>query len=350
MEYSEKVNDLGTFLNGAAAIEQNVTTIRTNINRTQDLQAQILGTTSTQDEEILAQERNKVINNIRQLFAETKDRIKEIQLENSKIPTSDPNYQLRIQRFNFLREKFGNVLDEFHEVESTYIKQQSERIGRQYKVIKPNATQQEIQDYVSNPNSQPVFQQALLRTGEAKEAMGQVQRRHEDIKHIEKTIVELAELFEELNLQISAADTTIIEVESNVENTTIGIQKANEALGKAKESALSAPSEECPLNSKCPYYKAYHSPGTNLRNYNWDETNCPAANKCPYFEKIKKRVENDEIIFKEGGCPYVQNCPHAKSNHKRTNDDISKCPHLSNKIKNCPYIKNNVSPPEHHEL
>ncbi|RHZ83212.1 hypothetical protein Glove_99g193 [Diversispora epigaea] len=132
--------------------------------------------TSTQDEETLAQEQDRIINNIRQLFAETKNRIKEIQLENSKIPTSDPNYQLRIQRFNFLREKFRNVLDEFHGAENTYIKQQSERIGRQYKVIKPNATQQKIQDYVSNPNSQPVFQQALLRTSETKEAMGQVQR------------------------------------------------------------------------------------------------------------------------------------------------------------------------------
>ncbi|RHZ83125.1 hypothetical protein Glove_99g192 [Diversispora epigaea] len=110
-------------------------------------------------------------------------------------------------------------------------------------------------------------------------------------------------------------------------------------------------SKECPLSSKCPYYKAYHSPDTNLKNYNWDETNCPAANKCPYFEKIKKRVANDESIFKEGGCPYVQNCPHAKSDHKRTDDDISKCPHLNNKIKNCPYIKNNnASPPGHYEL
>lgn len=37
--------------------------------------------------------------------------------------------------------------------------------------------------------------------------------------------------------------------------------------------------KQCPLSSKCPYYKAYHS-GTDLKNYNWDEPNCPAANKC----------------------------------------------------------------------
>lgn len=237
----ERISDLDSFLNETSSIEQNITVIRINITRIQDLQTQILGTTSTYDEENLARQRNEIINNIRSLFTETKDRIKVIKKENLKISSeSDQNYGVRVQRSNHLQEKFKNVLDEYHGVENAYISQQSERVARQYKVIKPNATQQEINEYMSNPDSQPLFQQALIRTGEAKEALGQVQRRHEDIKHIEHTIAELAALFEELNIQISAQDETIVNVESNVGHTVNKMEKANEDLEKARISALSA--------------------------------------------------------------------------------------------------------------
>ncbi|CAG8741504.1 4311_t:CDS:1, partial [Acaulospora colombiana] len=133
-----------------------------------------------------------------------------------------------------------NVLDEYRGLENAYMQQQTERIARQYKVIKPNATQQEIDEYVSNPNSQPVFQQALLRTGEARDVLGQVQRRHEDIKNIEQTIAELAALFQELDLQIDAQDPLIVQIEGNVDDTNVKIEKAQGELTQAKMSAIAA--------------------------------------------------------------------------------------------------------------
>lgn len=240
MAYPEKVNDIGAFLDETSSIEQNIANIRANIAGIQDFQTRILGSTSSKDEEILCRERNGLTDNTKQLLIENKDRIRKIQIENSKISNSDPNFGLRKQRFEFLREKFKNVLDEYRGLENSYMHQQAERIARQYKVIKPNATQQEIDDYVSNPNSQPVFQQALLRTGEARDVLGQVQRRHEDIKNIEQTISELAALFQELNLQVEEQDSTILNIEGDIENTTTKLEKAHEDLGKARLSALAA--------------------------------------------------------------------------------------------------------------
>ncbi|RGB38220.1 hypothetical protein C1646_755949 [Rhizophagus diaphanus] len=66
----------------------------------------------------------------------------------------------------------------------------------QYKVLNPNATQQEIDDYV--------------------------QKRHEYIKNIENTVAELTALSRDLHLH-DQTDQTIINNEQNVQDAEINL-------------------------------------------------------------------------------------------------------------------------------
>ncbi|CAG8631774.1 6290_t:CDS:1 [Dentiscutata heterogama] len=232
--------NIGTFLNETSAIEKNIETIHGNIKRIQSLQSNILVATSTNEVDAISNERNRLMNDTRQMLIENKDRIKQIEYENARLPRSDPNYDLRTQRHGFLREKLSNILNEYRGAEDEYIKQQTERTVRQYKIVNPSATQQEIDDYMSSPSGQPVFQQALLRSGEARAALDQVKRRHNDIKRVEETIAELADLFKELYLQVEAQDKTIVDIEDNATATATKLEKANEDLDRAHASAAAA--------------------------------------------------------------------------------------------------------------
>jgi len=169
-----------------------------------------------------------------------KDRIRIIQYDNARLPSTDPTFGIRQQRYEYLRTKLSSVLEEYRQAESNFMKQTKDRVARQYKVVNPSATQQEIDDFVSNSSSQPIFQQALLRTNEAKNALAEVQKRHEDIKNIENTITELATLFQELHLQVEAQDQTVINIGENAEVTAQKTEKTTEELGKATKLATAA--------------------------------------------------------------------------------------------------------------
>ncbi|CAB4425582.1 t-SNARE [Rhizophagus irregularis] len=233
-------SNIGGFLSETTEIEQRITDAKSNITRIQEFQGQILNSTSTSTSNSAARERENIIANTRNLLIECKDRVKKIQYENARVPSSDPNFGIRQQRYEYLRTKLSNVLEEYRQVESDFMKQTKDRMARQYKVVNPNATQQEIDDYVSNSDSEPIFQHAILKTNEAKNALEEVQKRHEDIKNIENTIAELAALFQELHLQVEAQDQTIINIEQNAETIAEKTEQTTQELGKATLLAKAA--------------------------------------------------------------------------------------------------------------
>ncbi|CAI2165038.1 6348_t:CDS:1 [Funneliformis geosporum] len=233
-------DNISKFLNETTSIEQKITNVRSNITKIEEFQSQILVSTSTTHEDSTNKEREAFVESTRNLLIECKDRIKKIQYENARIPSTDPNFGLRQQRYEYLRTKLSNVLEDYRLAENTFMKQTKDRMERQYKVVNPNASQQEIDDYVSNPNSQPIFQQALLRTNEAQNALAEVQKRHEDIKSIENTIAELVALFQELHLQVEEQDQTIVNIEANTEVTVEKTEQAANEIGTATKLAQAA--------------------------------------------------------------------------------------------------------------
>ncbi|CAG8456777.1 3198_t:CDS:1 [Cetraspora pellucida] len=239
MAYSSSSNEIEQFLDKTGAVEKNIDIIKANISHIQELQTLILGSTLIQKEESYRQERDGLMNDTRQLIIENKNNIKQLEYENARLHTSDPNYELHKRRHEFLREKLANAVSEYQDVASIYIRQQEDRMARQYKVVNPNATRQEINNYLSNP-TQPVFQQAILRTGEAHSVLDQVKKRHKDIKNIEQTITELTVLLKELQLQVEEQDQNIIRIEENTEKTADRLEKAGDNLNMARLNAMSA--------------------------------------------------------------------------------------------------------------
>jgi syntaxin 1B/2/3 len=211
------MSNINGFLNETIEIGQKLTNVKTNITKIQELQEQLFDNNiSTTKEYSVTKERENLVSNTKNLLVEYKDYIKRFQYENSRVPSSDPNFGPRQQRYEYLRTKLSNVLEEYHQVESNFMKQTKDRMKRQYKVVNPNVTQREIDDFVSNSDSQSIYQQDLLKTNEAKNALEEVQKRHEYIKNIENTITELAALYQDLQLH-GFQDQTIINNEQNVQ-------------------------------------------------------------------------------------------------------------------------------------
>ncbi|KAF2103026.1 t-SNARE [Rhizodiscina lignyota] len=114
--------------------------------------------------------------------------------------------------------------------------------SRQYRIVRPEATEEEIQEAIDDPNAQ-IFQQALLnsdRRGQAQRTLGAVNERHKEIQKIERQMVELAQLFTDLENIIVQQEPLVQNIEQKGEEVHDNMLKANTELGGAVVSARGA--------------------------------------------------------------------------------------------------------------
>jgi len=78
------------------------------------------------------------------------------------------------------------------------------------------------------------------RHGEARSALREVQSRHQDIQKIERTITELAQLFNEMSIMIEIQESAIDNIEQKAQETETqmesGLQATEQAVVKARSA------------------------------------------------------------------------------------------------------------------
>jgi len=162
-------------------------------------------------------------------------------LERQKVSGRDG--QIRKQQTGLVKTKFVEAIQNYQTVEQQHRQKYKQRLERQYKIVKPDASPEEIRAVVEDDNGGQVFSQALLNTnryGESKAAYREVQERHKDIQKIERTLAELAQLFNDMSILVEQQDETL----DVIEDTATHVEKDTEAglshTMKAVESGRAA--------------------------------------------------------------------------------------------------------------
>src|SRR5271170_6560155 len=78
------------------------------------------------------------------------------------------------------------------------------------------------------------------RHGEARSALREVQSRHQDIQKIERTITELAQLFNEMSIMIEVQEQAIDNIETKAQETETQMESGLQATNAAVVSARAA--------------------------------------------------------------------------------------------------------------
>lgn len=115
---------------------------------------------------------------------------------------------------------------------------------RQYLIVNPNATDAEIREVTeAGSGDMQIFSQALMnadRRGQAQSTLANVRQRHDAIQQIERTMVELAQLFQDLDAIVVAQEPLVQNIETKAEETNTHMQQATVELGGAVKSARAA--------------------------------------------------------------------------------------------------------------
>jgi syntaxin 1B/2/3 len=213
-------------LNACGEITKGINKIKDNLGEIQTLQAAALNDpngTRVGDVEKKATE-------ILAMYHDLTTKVKAIrQMPESGAPRNAP-------QVGKVRRDLQNTYQDDMQIDRQFRQRSNEQSARQYRIVRPDASEQEVREAVENPESQQVFQQAMMnstRQGQAQSTMNAVRSRHEAIQKIEGQMIQLAELFNEMDNLVMQQEAAVTNIEMKGEEVVDNMDKGNEEIGTA---------------------------------------------------------------------------------------------------------------------
>ncbi|KAI7884582.1 t-SNARE, partial [Lichtheimia hyalospora FSU 10163] len=107
-----------------------------------------------------------------------------------------------------LRKRFLETIQRYQDVERLYDQKYRQRVERQIRIVKPNATQEEVDRFIDSDDSPQVFAQS-----------------------------ELHQLFSDMQMMVEQQGETVTNIEQHAETTVGDLKQGNTFLTKAIASA-----------------------------------------------------------------------------------------------------------------
>jgi t-SNARE complex subunit (syntaxin) len=187
----------------------------------QKLQKSYLSSLFNDEQELLQRQITKLTNNAIKLIAK---------INQDLTDAGDSTEPLRANQIRHLTRRFRDATNDFQTNQIQYQSKLEDQFKRQYRVVAPEATEAEIDESLKNGTlsiTDDVFGKAELEA---------VQCRHKDLMSLEKTIVEIHQLFLQLSVLVQSQDEMIISIEDHVGKS---YAKAKTAVLELKDAANS---------------------------------------------------------------------------------------------------------------
>lgn len=229
--------DPNRVLNECRAVDQAIDEIEADLQRLRGLQSRYLADTNTSAQSPLRIEVDRTGESIMTKYRGLVTRVKNIK---SQPESGNPRNAPQVGKVD---RRLKTAINQYQQVEREFRKASQEQMARQYRIVRPDASDAEVREAVEDPNNQQIFSSALIqsdRRGEAQTVARNVSQRHEDIQKIERQMIELAQLFQDLETMVVQQEPAVTQIEQRGEEVTEHVAKANVELGGAVDKARAA--------------------------------------------------------------------------------------------------------------
>jgi len=231
------------FFEDVNAIKNGMSLIRKNIRAIEETYGQSLVAVGLEQGSKSSEDLEKLIDATNLAATDVRNRLKQMDTDIKKEEKEKGTAQARIRTnmHGTLTRKFLDLMAEYQEVQTKFKNKFRERVERQYRIVKPEATQEEIDDALDSGNTQ-VFAKEILnqRHAQAKDALNYIENRHKDILRLEQSIKELHQMFLDMAILVEAQGELIDQIEYNVSQaeaySRTGVKNLREANQLQKKS------------------------------------------------------------------------------------------------------------------
>ncbi|KAJ7584838.1 t-SNARE [Mycena floridula] len=217
------------FLQETVSINEAVAQFNANVSRISDLNSRLLNANAGPND--YQEQIDKLTDETRALITDIRERIRKL-TEQDMSRLTPTELETRKNRITHARDKFVDALQNYQRVEQDARNKARARVERQYRIVKPEATPQEVQAAVDS--GQQVFAAVSARFGESSTAYREVQQRHEELKNMERTIGELAQMFNDMAYMVEQQQNIF----ENLERTTADVEQDVEKGADHTKSAV----------------------------------------------------------------------------------------------------------------
>lgn len=229
-------DDMIQFFSDLEDIKKDLKTYDATVDRIEQLHTRSLSEVNDQAVEIVNDQLTDAVSDARAQSSNLRYKVQ--QLLNHSV-----NDNTKTTQAENIKVEFQKSVKRYQSVENTFRKRFRDRTERQFRTVRPDASDAEIKEVVDQAESgqTQIFAQAVMqsnRVGAAQSALDEIQNRHNEILLINKTVEELAELFRDLELMVAEQGETVTNIQNNAEVTSRhlenGLVQVQGGINKAK--------------------------------------------------------------------------------------------------------------------
>ncbi|KAK9461537.1 t-SNARE [Lipomyces oligophaga] len=241
--YASSDSELEAFLNEVSDLRTSIVRYRAQVDAIVGGQRQLL---MTLDSSELTELQHNIDSRAASASADAQDikariRSAEKRAQKAYRRSRDPTEKNQIES---VKADFKAAMLDYQREEGEFRRRYKENVKRQLAIVMPQASESDLNAYVDNhEQGGQVFAQALQqsnRRGEAMAALEQVQARNQEIQQIERTILELRDIFEEMNKMLEEEGEELEIVDEQQHEALTQMEQGNVHAGKAVEHAKNA--------------------------------------------------------------------------------------------------------------
>lgn len=227
--------DPNAILNECRDIDKSINSIDQNLNQMRMFQQRTLDDADSSAGSNSNRQLDSLSTETMALYRSLTERVRMVK---SNPESNSPKNSAQVQRVD---RRLKEAIRAYQTNESEFRKKTQDQMARQYRIVRPDADEAEVQAAVQDPTGGQVFQQALMqsnRRGQAQSVLSAVQDRQAQLQKIEQQLIELAQLFQDMDTLVVQQEAAVTNIEQKAEETVENFDKGNQevetAIGTAR--------------------------------------------------------------------------------------------------------------------
>lgn len=227
----EKENE--AFFKKAQEIHEGLQSLKSMVSNLENKQKTVLGVALP--EESMKKELQSLREEIKTLASQIQRKLKSIEPKKGEDDGKYIPINIRMQRtqHGVLSKEFVELMGHCNTIQAQYRDRNVERIQRQLKITGTNVTDQELDAMLESGQTDVFTQNILIDAQATKQALNEIESRHDEILKLERSIKDLHEMFQYLAMEVEAQGEMVNRIENNIKQSSNYVEKAKENTEKA---------------------------------------------------------------------------------------------------------------------
>ncbi|PQE17799.1 snare domain-containing protein [Rutstroemia sp. NJR-2017a BVV2] len=227
-------SDPNAILNQCRDIGRGIDEIDQALKQLQMLQSKYLNDANTSPDTAASRQLDKLSADTMTLYRELTHKVKNVKSK------PDASLARNAGQVGVVDRRLKKAINDYQNVDKQFRHKLQEQLARQYRIVN-DVSEEESMAAVADLENQQIFAQSLMqgnRSGQAKSTLNAVQDRSAAIRKIEQQMIELAELFQDMDNLVVQQEAAVVNIEQKgeevVENMDKGVEQIDTAIVSAR--------------------------------------------------------------------------------------------------------------------